>query len=205
MQRSMCTEPQGLVADVAATIVEAKEYIAAPVVPLYPKAKFEADMKAGTVDMALLGSMFEWDPEIRKNVMSKAAAHVKLVKEAAKPPPEMDWDKYSSLSSQDAVAALKTAYTASVPKYMESVDKQIDAMKAESMSKVQAIETALAADSKAAEKAKDEGLLDLVAKLELLHNQLGNVKSLTIAEILEQEPELRAEIEEEIKNNVWSP
>lgn len=34
---------------------------------------------------------------------------------------------------------------------------------------------------------------------------VDGVKDLTIAEILEREPELRAEIEEELKNDVWAP
>ena len=31
------------------------------------------------------------------------------------------------------------------------------------------------------------------------------IRTVTIAEILEREPETRAEIEEELKNNVWAP
>ena len=55
------------------------------------------------------------------------------------------------------------------------------------------------------EKAADAGLLQCIAELELLEKQVDGVSTQTIAEILEQEPELRKEVEEEVANNVWAP
>jgi len=48
-------------------------------------------------------------------------------------------------------------------------------------------------------------LLQNVADLETLEKQIDGVKTQTIAEILEMEPELRKEVEEEVANNVWAP
>ena len=41
--------------------------------------------------------------------------------------------------------------------------------------------------------------------MELLTKQMEGISEQTIAEILEQEPEMRKEIEEELENNVWAP
>ena len=43
------------------------------------------------------------------------------------------------------------------------------------------------------------------AEMELLTKQMEGISEQTIAEILEQEPEMRKEIEEELENNVWAP
>lgn len=48
-------------------------------------------------------------------------------------------------------------------------------------------------------------MANIIAEMEKLQLDVEGIKNVTIAEILEREPELRAEIEEEIKNNVWAP
>ena len=55
------------------------------------------------------------------------------------------------------------------------------------------------------EKASEAGMLQCIADMEKLQVDVAGVANVTIGEILEREPELRAEIEEEIKNNVWAP
>ena len=55
------------------------------------------------------------------------------------------------------------------------------------------------------EKAAEAGLLQVVADMEKLELDVVGVADVTIGEILAREPELRAEIEKEIKNNVWAP
>ena len=55
------------------------------------------------------------------------------------------------------------------------------------------------------EKAAEAGLLQVVADMEKLELDVVGVADVTIGEILAREPELRAEIENEIKNNVWAP
>lgn len=52
------------------------------------------------------------------------------------------------------------------------------------------------------EKAAEAGLLQCIADMEKLEVDVQGVADVTIGEILEREPELRAEIEEELKNNV---
>lgn len=55
------------------------------------------------------------------------------------------------------------------------------------------------------EKAADATLMTCIAEMELLTKQMEGISEQTIAEILEQEPEMRKEIEEELENNVWAP
>ena len=54
------------------------------------------------------------------------------------------------------------------------------------------------------EKAADATLMTCIAEMELLTKQMEGISEQTIAEILEQEPEMRKEIEEELENNAES-
>ena len=65
--------------------------------------------------------------------------------------------------------------------------------------------TGLMEIGKKEELAAEAGMLQSVAELEKLEVDVVSVSTVTIAEILEREPELRAKIEDEIKNNVWAP
>ena len=55
------------------------------------------------------------------------------------------------------------------------------------------------------EIAAKAGMVQCIADMEKLLVDIEGVSDVTIGEILDREPELRAEIEEEIKNNVWAP
>ena len=56
-----------------------------------------------------------------------------------------------------------------------------------------------------AQGRQEAGLLQCIVDMEKLEVDEQGVADVTIGEILDSEPELRAEIEEEIKNNVWAP
>ena len=53
------------------------------------------------------------------------------------------------------------------------------------------------------EAAAKAGMATCLAAMEKLEVDAVGLREVTIAEILEREPELREEIEEEIKNNNW--
>ena len=53
------------------------------------------------------------------------------------------------------------------------------------------------------EAAAKAGMATCLASMEKLEVDAVGLREVTIAEILEREPELREEIEEEIKNNNW--
>jgi hypothetical protein len=55
------------------------------------------------------------------------------------------------------------------------------------------------------EKAAAAGMEAILTEMEQMESYVEGVSDLTIADILEREPELRAEIEEELKNDVWAP
>jgi hypothetical protein len=55
------------------------------------------------------------------------------------------------------------------------------------------------------EKAAAAGMEEILKEMEQLESYVEGVADLTIADILEREPELRAQIEEELKNDVWAP
>ena len=47
--------------------------------------------------------------------------------------------------------------------------------------------------------------LEKIKEMEELLWKAEGIKDLTVAEILERDPELREKIEDEIRNNVWAP
>ena len=59
--------------------------------------------------------------------------------------------------------------------------------------------------AKTEETQAEAGMANVVEGMKKLAVDIESVKGVTIAEILEREPEMRAEIEEELKNNVWAP
>lgn len=58
-------------------------------------------------------------------------------------------------------------------------------------------------EAKKAEAESNAGITQCIADLELLEKQMQGISEQTIAQILEQEPEMRKEIEEEIANHNW--
>ena len=55
------------------------------------------------------------------------------------------------------------------------------------------------------EKESRESMVASLAAMEKLAVECEALKDMTVAEVLERDPEIRAQIEEEIRNHVWAP
>jgi len=172
---------------------------------VYDSAKFSADLKAGTVDTTLLGETMNFSDEYKKGAVS---AYMKIIAARNKATAaEPDWAKYSETLDADMLATVKTMVAdeiakaeASLPEYTAELDASFAEFKTAMNGPGGLMEIA-----KAREVAAQTGLTDIIAELEILKKDIAGVKDMTIAEILESEPALRAEVEAEIAEHNWAP
>mmetsp|Transcript_92948 Transcript_92948/g.278828 ORF Transcript_92948/g.278828 Transcript_92948/m.278828 type:complete len:215 (-) Transcript_92948:372-1016(-) len=194
-----------MVEKVQADITRIKAAAAGSDASSYSVAELEKDMAAGTVDVSKLQDSLSFNVVAQKMV-SKMNADMNAAKIAGEGP-TIDFNAWSSkVETPGLVDAIKAMYEKelSAPDF----EKALAAELADTQAKL--AETfggpeGLYAKAKAEEKAADAGLLQCVADLELLEKQIDGVSEQTIADILEMEPELRKEVEEEIDNANWAP
>jgi len=199
--RGLCTEVP-LVTQVKETIADAHAKLSSKQPEVYPIADFKKDLENGTVDSALLSKAMSFDEEAKK-VAAKIVGKLNAFKNTP-PAKEIDFGAWESkLSSPTAAAEVKAVYDQWVAESANNAALE-DAYNTD-LANIKSGFQELYKSAAAQEKAAAAGILDSITQLELLENQVANVKEQTIAEILEAEPELRAELEEEIKNNVWAP
>ena len=121
-------------------------------------------------------------------------------------PPAVDFSSFESKLDADVVAQVKAIYEKELGTAMTALEASDDVAKLdkEIMGAFTGSDGLLELASKE-EKAAEAGLVQCIADMEKLELDVVGVADVTIGEILDREPELRAEIEEEIKNNVWAP
>jgi hypothetical protein len=172
----------------------------------YTPAAYKADVAAGKVDLSLLAETFSFSDDVKKFAMKKQSDMLKLSKEAGNEV-NIDWDDFEAkITSPGLLASVKASFEKELADAEAS--SNYDQMNTEYKAKLKNMFSGpdgLYALASKEEKAADAGILQGIADAELLEKQIENVSTQTIAEILEQEPELRERVEEEIKNNVWAP
>jgi len=172
----------------------------------YDETKFAADLEAGTVDTGLLTDTMDFSEEYKRHAL-KLYQGISLSKiELAKPAKEIDWAYYSSTLDPDLVAEVKKISE----KEKEAVLKdpshfvELDANEKTYDAGVNGA-GGLMEVAKGREVAAQAGLVSIISDLEVLETDIANLKTMTIAEILENEPELRKELEAEIAEHNWAP
>merc|ERR1719198_187721 len=114
--------------------------------------------------------------------------------------PAPDWAAWEAkLTTPGAVEAVKAAYEKDLanPELKKKLDETLETTQASLKAAFHGPD-GLIPKAVTEAKAADAGLLQCIAELELLEKQIGGVSEQTIAEILEMEPELRAEVEAEL-------
>jgi hypothetical protein len=173
----------------------------------YTPESFDAALKASKVDMSMLSASLSELPDPAKKLAVKLAMDSAKMTKAIEAGVTMpDWAAAEAKIGPEIVAEIKAlceAEIASAQKDMEAstafaeVEKE---MKAAFEGPGGLFELA----SKE-EKAAEAGMAQCLEAMKKVEVDAGTVATVTVAEILEREPELRAEIEEELKNNVWAP
>jgi len=182
-----------------------KEKITAKTDVGYTPEAFSAALASGTVDTSLLSSTIDFSDDARKMAM-------KLNTQAAMWAKEMEGGQVADFSAFDGkvdaaiIAEVKSIFETELAKAQAdtSAMDEIAAVQKEWTAAVEGPDGLLDLAGKE-EKAAEAGLLQCIADMEKLELDVQGVADVTIGEILDREPELRAEIEEEIKNNVWAP
>lgn len=172
----------------------------------YTVAELDTALSAGTVDISKLQESLSFSSVAQKNV-AKMIAEMNAARNSNASEVAIDFAEMSKkIESPGLVDAIKEI----MEKELASADfeKELAAELEATQSKLSSTFSGpdgLYAKAKAEEKASDAGLLQCVADLELLEKQIEGVSEQTIAEILEQEPDLRKEVEAEIDNANWAP
>jgi len=212
MPRALCAvaEPETrLVDEIRADIADMKAKIAGEGVKKaagYSAAEFEAAMNAGSVDPSMVNAALEGFPdEARKMVLKNVAASAKIMKDL-EVDTSVDWAAWEAKLGAELVAEVKAITDKSVA--AAQADTGDDAMVAGLTAEVNDAfkgPNGLFELASKEEKAAAAGMEAILTEMEQMESYVEGVSDLTIADILEREPELRAEIEEELKNDVWAP
>jgi len=172
----------------------------------------QADVANGSINTLKLGEVFSGDDDLKKSMM-KMAGQINTTKAqlAGQSLPEIKWDKYDQLFNENGMEAglvdtLKKTFAEQEAKFAAGVGA---AQKEDSASALAEIAKQFDGSSGISEQFKsvDEKLkkdrVGYLAQLESLLHESSNIDTLTIAEILENNPDWQKAIEEDIKNHNW--
>jgi len=207
--RGLCAPAVPLAEQVATDIEDMKAKIASSAGEgMYTPSAFEADLNAGKVDYGKLSmTLGDFSPEARKTMSKLSKETADMLTKMSAPEEELDWSSWEAkLADPSAIAKVKAICdeAASTLETELAKDTSFADLEKEISEGFKGAGGLFELASKE-EKAAEAGMLQCVADMEKLTVDIDGVSQVTIADILEREPELRAEIEEEIKNNVWAP
>ena len=176
----------------------------------YPEAKFKSDLASATVDMSLLSAtLTEVGPEAKKLCMKSVSDATSMTKEVAEGKAMMesyDWGQWEAKGlDKDIIAEVKAILDKGIAEAAAGREARV----ADIVAKEKEVKAAFEGSDGFLEKASKRSvaakaaMAAALAEMEKLELDAVGIKDVTIAEILEREPELRAEIEEEIRQNNW--
>jgi len=201
-------DQDSIVKGIEDAIVEAKAAAAStPTLP-YSQADLEADAASGSINVMKLGEIFKNDGEMKGKVLEAA----KYINAGAKAPANFDWDAWDAKFTAAGLPGVVDSFKEEVNPMLEKLNAQLDERTEEIIAKqVASFDEKLNAPDGLLAKAKKideqcaEGKKASILKLEELLYQAQNADKLTVAEMLEKNPDWREAIEEDIKNHNWSP
>jgi len=210
--RALCAPAQDIASKLAESIETAKGIIDSPKgASAYPLDKLAADIEKGSVDVLKIGEVFGDSDKMKKTAMSQASKTNELKKKIADfKMPTVNWDEWQTkfASMPGTVDKIKEHFEAEQVKFNAEMDKMEADMivkgKAE-LDKIYTGPSGLIAKAEAADKEEAEYRVQLLAQLENLLHEAKNIETLTIAEILEKNPEWQKAIEEDLMNHNWAP
>merc|ERR1719203_150147 len=189
-------DPEELKTLINGGIEKAKFMIANPPTPkTYQPADFEKDLAKGTIDVMKIGQIYQDVKEIESFQM-----------------PTIPWDEYDTeLAAKGMpgfVKAVKPKWEAFDAEYRSKLSAAKEKFVAEAeveMKKVFEGPTGVIAQFKQMEKDVQDSKVKILAELESMYSDMEDLDNLTIADILEKNPEWLAAIEEDLKSHNWSP
>lgn len=173
----------------------------------YTPEAFEAALKAGAVDVGKVNETLDgFNDSARKLILKLSAETSQMSKELVAEDAAADFSKYEGVVDAEILAKVKALTDASVAEIeaMAAADSTADAAEKELRAVFEG-SNGLLEIARKEEIAAAAGMKQCLAEMEDLKVYVDGVADITIAEILEREPELREKVEDEIKNNVWAP
>jgi len=180
---------------------------------IYPPEVYSADLENGTIDLSRLGKLFAEDEAFKKEMVGLAARSnetmqaIKGLKE-----PTVDWagfeKKFASMGMPTVVPELKAEFEATQPEFIKTVEKSRDELLAKYDAEYNTIvngPNGILADLDRIVKEEAANKVKILEELQEMMYETQNIDTMTIAEVLEKNPEWRIAIEEDIKNHNWSP
>jgi len=196
-------------------IAMAKESIEKPAdgSQIYSKAQFTADEANGTLDLGKIGEIFKDDPEFKQEMITLARNSNELTREVkalalkATPTPSGDMGPLEEIEGSEMLKFF-SSYAKSADfraKEEARLQKEVDDKIAAAQAEYSKLIPKLTAELDAIDKAMMEDKVAALKELESMFYEAKNIDNLTVAEMLEANPEWRLAIEEDIKNHNWGP
>jgi len=202
-RRTMCA-PALTSETLASTIADCQSKMDSKFVTPYTEEKLAADLEAGSVDSSALKEMFGFNDHLMKTVLKSVGKYnADKAKIAENGKTAIDWEHFEDAIDDPVVADMKKIYettmkeaeTGTIADYEKEQQKLVDTTKA--------MFEGLFAEGRKAEAEGQAGMEQTIKDLSALSAQMTGLKEQTIAEVLESDPAMRAEIEEEMKNHQW--
>jgi len=210
--RQLCAPAQDIASKLSESIETAKSVIDAPKgASAYPIDKLSADIEAGTIDVLKIGEIFGGNDKMKKQAMGQASKTNELKKKITDfKMPTVNWDDWQAkfASMPGTVDKIKEHFEAEQAKFnaeMDKVETEMIAQGKAELDKIYLGANGLIAKAEAADKEDAAMRVELLGQLESMLHEAQNIDTLTIAEILEKNPEWQAAIEEDLKNHNWAP
>ena len=212
--RGMCAPAATptIVTEIREHVADMKAKMAAGSGETYTPEAFESAFKAGTVDVSLLSTTLnDFDATAKKLAIKCVTDATSMLKEKASEEAIMadyNWDQWVAKGLDPALVAEVKAILAEGVEEEKALlpdllkENGLDTLEKEIGEAFKGPDGYLELASKE-ELAAKAGMEKVIADLEKLEVDAVGLREVTIAEILEREPELRAEIEEDIANNKW--
>lgn len=192
------------------SISQMKADIDKPAPLAYTPDQARADADAGKLDVGKIGELFNFMPDDTKKEAMKMASEINRMKREARDmaPVDFDWAALeASTGDSDYVAVMKSTFEAEMKIFQDSAAVTLDSKPAIEKQIGDSFRKSggLFASAAAIETQAEADQAKLVQQLEDLESQMTTVEDVTIAELLERDPEMRAEVEAEIAAHNWAP
>lgn len=200
----MCT-PLNL-ETVQQSISQIKAEISSPAELVYTPAQAAADAEAGKLDINKISELFKDFPaESKKEAMKMASAINESQRQLAnKLPVDFNFAEIEATEGKEFHDAFKAVHDAEVDR-ANTYQEELKAERPKIEAQISAAFQEMRVKAAEAEKNANAEKLSLITQLEELSLQMQSAEDITIAELLENDPEMRKEVEAEISANNWAP
>ena len=202
-RRTMCA-PALSSETLASTIADCQSKMDSKFVTPYTEEKMAADLEAGSVDSSALKEMFGFNDHLMKSVLQAVGKYnVEKAQIAENDKTVIDWEHFEDAINDPVVAEMKAIYETTMKEAEAGPIADFEKDQQKMVATTKAAFEEMFAEGRKAEAASQAGMEQAIQDITALGSQMTGLKEQTIAEVLEADPAMRAEIEEEMKNHQW--